>query len=269
MNNESIPTKHLPNLRHLEIHVTYRCNMHPPCRHCSNLVQQAPSNEIMPVERIAWLLRESVRLHWPWEWLVLHGGEPTLHPRFEDICRLLADYREDHNVKVKLALCTNGVGDKVLAGIEIARRHGIFIENSHKKPGDQFPRHVPISYSPTDLGEYYHLGCFESSRDGIAFNNQGFYACSPAAAAHRLFGYQPLATTLSQVTVERLAGGFQQHCQHCGYARKLWVLGDSNAEPGTFRRRLWEFTMLLASRPHAPMTKTWKTACMAYKERKK
>ena len=241
MMSTAITTDHLPNIHHLEIHITYVCNL--ACAHCHNLAAQAPSSEMMPAFRVELLLRESARLHWPWAWIVLHGGEPTLHPELHEICTLLHDYKWACNHGVKLAIVTNGRGEKVTAGIEIARQHGLVIENSHKEDGHEFPSgHVPVCSSPEDAGEDYHLGCFQSSQCGIAYTNRGFYECSPAASAWRVFGYAPLATELRDVTAEKLAAGFATHCRHCGYARKE-LKGD----------------------PRAPMSKTWAKAIEKYK----
>lgn len=240
----AIPTGHFPNINHLEIHITYTCNLR--CAHCSNNITEAPSNETMPASKVRELLADSVRLHWPWEWLVLHGGEPSLHPELEEICSALAEYKREYNHGVRLYICTNGFGDKVKERLTIAAKYGVELENS-KKTGEKLVAvHRPLHVSPMDMGEDYYLGCFQTSRCGIALNNHGFYECSPAASGQRLFGYKPLATKLEDVTVAVLSQGFQEHCKHCGYARL-------SEEPN----------------PHAPLSKTWKEASEAYKSKNK
>jgi hypothetical protein len=236
------PSTHIPNIRRLEIHITYRCNLR--CTHCSNNISQAPSQEIMPAERIENLLNESARLNWLWDWLVLHGGEPTLHPEFERICALLADYKKRSNPAVNLFVCTNGHGEFVRKQLAVTQQYGITNCNSDKNGSPLIVYHVPLSVSPEDCGEDYYLGCFQTSRCGISYTNSGFYECSPAGASERLFGYPPLVAELKDLTAEKLAEGFKVHCKHCGYSR-----------------------LQLIPHPDAPMSKTWLEAIERYKNR--
>lgn len=268
--SQGIPTAHVPTLKSLEIHCTYRCNLR--CAHCSNLIQQAPSLETMTGDRIQEILDESTGLGWPWERMVLHGGEPTLHPLFEDVCRRMAEYRDRSNPSCKVYLCTNGYGNRVSQGIQIAKKYGIIEANSNKGQYKEpnFPdSHIPLSVSPIDLGEDYHLGCFQSSQCGIAVTNQGYYECSPAAAAHRVFGYDPIATRLADLTVEKLIAGFAKHCGHCGYARIHKLEGDKEAPVGSPERTAFYRSLDALANPRAPHTKTWLQAEAAYKEKQR
>lgn len=237
---------HLPNIRRLELHITYRCNL--KCTHCHNLIAQAPSNETMPFPMIAWLMDESIRANHKWEWLVLHGGEPTLHPQFDDICRGLASYRDKYNPEVKLFLVTNGFAESSKRGQEVARACGIQVENTEKDGNPLVLHHIPYCDSPTDRGEPFSLGCHQTSKCGLGFNGRGFFCCSPLAAASRLFGYHPQARMLKDVTVENMQKGFLLHCHHCGYAR-----GDGEVRS-------------IMPDPRAPMTKTWLDAIARYHE---
>ncbi len=258
--SNAIPTDHIPNIRHLEIHITYRCNLR--CVHCSNLITQAPSNETMPVAQVQDLLDQSAELNWPWEWLVLHGGEPTLHPQFEDICIALHEYQLKSNPTVRLFVCTNGFSKLVAERMEIAAKHNVAPENSRKDGKPLVSSHVPFSVSALDTGEDYMLGCYQSSMCGIAYNNHGFYECSPAAAGNRLFGYEPLATRLKDVTAELLATGFHKHCANCGFARV-----QHPEKLDEYRTGGPKHSMLDAA-PDEPMSPIWVDAVRKYKDRK-
>lgn len=131
-------------------------------------------------------------------------------------------------------------------GLHTAELYGIKAEDSKKTGEKLVPSHRPLHVSPTDMGEDYNLGCFQSSSCGIAYNNHGFYECSPAAAGQRIFGYKPLATRLEDVTEELLMQGYHEHCGHCGYSR-----------------------MSEEANPSAELSKTWKEASEAYKARNK
>jgi hypothetical protein len=235
----------VPTLRRIEIHTTYRCTM--KCPRCINLIPQAPSREDMPIEHIQKLIDDSVVLNWDWDWIVLHGGESTLHPKLKEICEILSNYKKNHNDDVKLILCTNGFGKNAQEGIKLAESFGFEIGNSHREDGrTDFYGHLPYCYSPTDMGEKYTLGCNCASNCGMAYTNRGFYECSPAAAAWRVFDYEPIATELKDVTVEKLAAGFNIHCKHCGFSR-------INAKPENVESCV--------------ITKTWSDALEKYKNK--
>ncbi|BEQ15640.1 radical SAM/SPASM domain-containing protein [Desulfoferula mesophila] len=72
-----------PSLRYLELQVTWRCNL--ACAHC---YLGAAQKVDLPVERVAAILREfeamgGLRV-------MLSGGEPLMHPRWDEINALLA-----------------------------------------------------------------------------------------------------------------------------------------------------------------------------------
>ncbi len=256
--SNAIPTHHLPNIRHLEIHITYRCNLR--CNHCSNLITQAPSNETMTIAKLQEMLDDSARLNWPWEWLVLHGGEPTMHPQFEDVCAALRTYKHQHNRDVSLFVCTNGHGDRVREQMRVAARYGVKPESSGKVADPNVSYHVPFSVAAIDTGEDYMLGCFQSSKCGISYTNQGYYECSPAASAFRVFGYEPMAKRLDDVTVDALKAGYALHCARCGYARV--------EDPGRMVTHKDVKGPQQAANVTRPMSETWKTATDAYKVNK-
>ena len=234
----------IPHTGSLEIHITYRCNLH--CAHCHNLVGPAPSNEDMPLSWLAKMLFDSLQLKHQWGWLVLHGGEPCLHPQAEEVYRMLAHYKKTANSSVMLKITTNGHGPHNKAAMELAASYGFDICDSKKTGIALVDWHSAVLSSPKDCGEQWYEGCYQSSECGICYTNRGFYECSPAGAAWRVMGYPPLCTELKDVTPELLAEGFKVHCQHCGYAR----FPDRN----------------FSHNPDAPMSKTWIEAIEKYNQ---
>ena len=87
----------------------------------------------------------------------------------------------------------------------------------------------------------YRIAFAVSGADGLA----GFYE-KLDPLAFRVFGYEPMAVELADVTPEKLAAGFALHCGHCGYARV-------GPKKGYLE----------------PMTKSWVAAAAAYKTRPK
>lgn len=237
----------VPRVTALEIHVTYRCTLR--CPQCANCVSIAPCNEDMSIEWLLKVIHESIALNYPWEWLVLHGGEPCLHPKIETIYLLLQAYKIRWNMKVNLKITTNGYGEANKAAMELAAAYGFEICDSHKDGTPEgYKYHAAMFNSPDDNGEPWSLGCFQSSECGICYTPRGFYECSPAGAAWRVMGYEPLCVDLKDLTAERLAEGFKRHCRHCGYSRITPRDG-----------RDWKFD------PDAPISKTWREAIEKYK----
>lgn len=219
---------HYPNLGSLEMHITYKCNL--ACNNCTNLIGLAPAPKLdMTLEQIEEFCEESTAVRFPWKRIVMHGGEPTLHPEFERICDLLYEFQVhfppgNYMPSPTIALCTNGMLPKTKTRIKYARERGIAIENSNKEgaagnPGNTPDYHVEFNVAPIDTGEGYNLGCYQSSRCGIALNHAGFFECSPAASMMRVFGWKPLARSVAELSVALLAAGYKQHCQFCGLSR--------------------------------------------------
>ena len=232
----------------LVIHITYRCNGR--CPNCSNLCAQAPSREDIPLEQLKQFLAESVELNYPWKRLYFQGGECSLYPQIDEACRIFAEYKEKHNKEVELWFCTNGTAVFTHKKIKMAEQFGFIIENSNKtmnvlKGIDLIP-YIPMNEAPIDVGEPWTEGCFQSSECGIAMTRDGYWECAPAASSARVFHYKPLATSLKELTVEKLQCGFKEHCKNCGFAMPN-------------RRRVLEQTT----------TATWAKALADYKNRPK
>jgi hypothetical protein len=172
----------------------------------------------MTVGQVENFIAESVNLNWPWEFILLHGGEPTIHPQIKEMCRLLAEYKKLHNEKCSVAFCTNYAAkasqDLV---VEMKELYGVGVFVAEKHNGAPCP-YVATNESPADLGLPFQRGCFVTSDCGICLNSTGYFQCSPAAAASRVFIYGPVATTLADVTVEKMQARFEQNCAHCGWS---------------------------------------------------
>ena len=234
-----------PDIHTLSVATWYGCNL--TCAQCFHLAPQAPTKERMAPDYFAAFLCDSARLAWPWKFIHLSGGESTLNPDFPVFVRMLADYKARHLPSLRLGIATNGVGDKVERGINLAVNAGFEVNNSNKIDVEGAPAdHRPFFASPADMGENYTLGCLQSSKCGIVLNCHGFYECDPAAGADRVMGWGPVATRLDDVTEKRMAAAFHIHCKHCGLARRK-----------------------LQYNPNAPMTETWMKQIAAYNTKTK
>lgn len=87
---------HLPSLRYLELQVTRRCNL--ACAHCY-LGDARPVD--LPLDLIARAVGGFERMGGLR--LLVSGGEPTLHPKWPEVCSLLKGFG------VRRVLLTNGI----------------------------------------------------------------------------------------------------------------------------------------------------------------
>ncbi|MFA6043382.1 MAG: hypothetical protein WC718_00230 [Phycisphaerales bacterium] len=214
----SEPPVFLPNLNVVEVAITYACNVR--CNNCSSLCTQAPvtRDDEMPVETFERFLYESVAADYPWGEIKLYGGQPTMHTRFLDLCRLLVSYRDNHRPNVFLSVVTNGSGkDKTAA----AQAMGFYLWDSPKVGTNAFPNGSPMPYvttnmSPADQGLRGTNGCRIATDCGISLTKEGFWPCSPAGAAARVFGYKAPVEHVADISHDALMKMYV-HCDHCGF----------------------------------------------------
>ncbi|RJP85254.1 MAG: methyltransferase domain-containing protein [Desulfobacteraceae bacterium] len=90
----------LDRLKECWLHITDDCNMQ--CRHCL-FAGTAGNQKRLSLEDIAQSVAEAFQLGV--RTFYLTGGEPLIHPRFDDICRLILNTSDD----VHLVVLTNGL----------------------------------------------------------------------------------------------------------------------------------------------------------------
>lgn len=210
-----------PVMNKIELHITYLCNS--TCPNCSNQCSQAPSSESMSLDDVKKFIDDSIQLNYKWEQIVLHGGEPTLHKDFEEMCRMLNAYKSSHNQSVNLYVCSNGYSELTKRKLEVARQNGIILAVSVKDPNGLQNGHVipyiPVNEAPIDISPDNHLiGCFQTSNCGICLNNKGFFECSPAGSMSRMTDWKSACTELKDLTQEKLISLLHEHCKYCGFA---------------------------------------------------
>ena len=207
-----------PDVLSLEIIITYVCNV--SCNNCLALSPQAPTkhDQDMTLGDIQQFISDSIACRYPWKWLKLHGGEPTLHPQFMEFCGALAAYKVQ-NPSVRLSVVSNDSHPERVA-MAVALGFDPLISSKVKDNTDKWGNklaYVPVQVSPVDVGQAASSGCLTPVDCGIALNNLGFWPCGPAAAAARVFGYEAPVKHVQDITAERLKTMYK-HCDHCGYA---------------------------------------------------
>ena len=229
--------RYTPNLKKIELCLTYRCNV--KCANCSNLCTQAPAGKDADLSTadIERFIEQSIGCGRKWGLITLHGGEPVLNPAIHQICEMLRKYRELHSANTRISLLSNGSTPAILRQVhqlcsEFGFEPGISekVKSNHRGDGTPIP-YVPVNISPEDKGNSYTIGCFQTTDCGICLNYAGYWPCSPMAAAARVFGYQPMAKTVAELTEDVLAKGFELHCKHCGFAGSApRVIGQASSK---------------------------------------
>jgi hypothetical protein len=141
--------------------------------------------------------------------ITVHGGEPCLHPDWEEIAELMLAWRKAKDGRTVWWL-TNMHGSVVQARVAEIEAMGLAIGRAEKPLKVMY---IPVNESPTDLGLPWTRGCFQTATCGVAYNKRGYYPCSPMAAAARVFGYEPC-----ELDQGVMAEYMLRHCRHCGFA---------------------------------------------------
>jgi organic radical activating enzyme len=143
----------------LELDITYACSF--SCINCDRICNLIKDPDIVTIDQIIKLLYESEINNYKWEKLRIVGGEPTLHPNFEDIVKVLYDYKtkneKSQQLKIKQALygdLPNGKFIDVTNKISSMIEHKIFsIKATNKNftdPAYKIMKKLQIDYIVDD-----------------------------------------------------------------------------------------------------------------------
>ncbi len=204
------------DLRSVEIEICTNCNLR--CVNCDRSVRQAPSNEHMSVVQVRKFVDESIALNWRWAQITLLGGEPTLHPHFDQIVGTLAVYHA-HEPSTAFRVLSNGYGERVNAVLG-SLPQWIACVVTHKDPRVR-PTFSPVNLAPRDAAGAetadFSTGCSITELSGLGLSRYGYYPCGPGASIDRVFGFDIGIKSLSEVTPERLKAQLRLLCGFCGH----------------------------------------------------
>jgi hypothetical protein len=169
----------------IEIDITYLCNLH--CLNCNRSVSQAPEEMHITLERIQSFVNDSIARGHRWDRIRVLGGEPTLHPRVQEVIDCLVSYR-DWNTNCRIELVTNGYGEKVASVLKTLPKD-LWIENSRKV--DQVQEDFgPFNRAPCDDPGFsradYRNGCAIMEECGMGLTPMGYYPCAIAGGIDRI-----------------------------------------------------------------------------------
>lgn len=212
----AVTVAHKQQFKFINLEITSACNL--ACFSCNQYCDSAPTKERMTLGQIRRFLAESREMRWPWEEVLLMGGEPTLHPDFDDIALEVLKLN-NYLPNVRLKVTTNGMGKRAQAGVIAARRLGYEVNIGSfpldKRPGTNVvPEFGNTLLAPVDMGIKDIRSCQIHGTCGMALTRWGYLPC-PCGGA-RVLGLDIFASRLEDVTEEWAADGIRQLCGTCG-----------------------------------------------------
>lgn len=233
--------KYIPNIYKLEIDITYLCTL--KCFNCNRGISVAPANkeQNMTVDQIQKFIDQSISCSYPWERIKLIGGEPTVHPQFDDMVKLLYDYKKKHNPTLDLRVTSNGTTKYTMQKLQKVNENypEIIVENSGKE-NNFISGFSLIHVAPCDMYAYKnhkYKGCWISEECGIGLNFLGFHSCSVGGSIARLFNYEIAIKNVEDINVDLLMNTYDSLCSLCGMYHNIKV-DDNNIE--TIMSPTWE-----------------------------
>lgn len=189
----------------LELNITLQCNL--ACSNCNRLCHiYRDRTEHMSVEQIKKFV-EQAKVGGGINKLKVLGGEPLLHPQFNEIYDIL----------------TSAAKDGVIRGIKIESNRTLPTPKVPQYPFVQWKgrvqskkKHQPILWSPKDLGvvKTAQPNCPQVRKCGYSLDKYGWLPCSCAIMICRLFGM----TDLYQYEYPKGLWGLDQLCPNCIFA---------------------------------------------------
>ena len=209
----------------IDIDITWDCNLR--CFHCNRSCDQAPTKERMTVGQVRQFLAETRERNVRWEKIHLIGGEPTLHPEFDEILRVVLEFRDRHSPSSKIIVTTNGFGPEVNA--VLARLPASVIVNNTRKTGRQQDEFVRFNLAPRDAPDYagadFRNAC-SVARNEVALTPYGYYPCVGGGAIDRIFGFDCGRKKLPDAE-DGMEEDLARFCSICGFFRLNYTMDVS------------------------------------------
>lgn len=201
----------------VELDITWACNLR--CFNCNRSCEQAPTGESMTLEQVRRFVDESLAAGQRWERIRVLGGEPTLHPAFQEILLELLRYREQVP-DVVIEVATHGGGDRVQAAL--ARiPPGVQVEDTRKQGPEQ--PFSTFNVAPIDRPEYdsadFTNGCAVTEVCGVGLTPYGYYPCAVAGGIDRIMGYD-LGRKQLPAPDDDQADQLAAFCRVCGHFKR-------------------------------------------------
>lgn len=247
-----------PSHRRIIIDISTDCNL--GCVDCNRSCapEQAPSREQMSLEQIERFVAESVAAERRWEAILIEGGEPALHPQFQEVVKILEDYRRTYSPGTWIQVNTNGYSDYSLRVLsQLPKSWEVY---SSEKRGRVQPGHLAFNVAPVDLPEFegadFSGGCMQPAYFGLGLTRYGYYPHPACGGIDRVFGFDIGRKSLPSME-DDLRDQCSRLCRYCGCFRLF--------------NRSWHPKFGLPPPPEeqalrGQMTASWREAYRRYRE---
>lgn len=211
----------ISNLEKIEIDITFNCNL--KCKCCNRSCGRAPSEERMSLDDIQNFINDSIVNNRKYKLISILGGEPTLHPDFEEIIRIIQnDYVNRFETNTIIQVISNGFIEesrKLCDKVENENKNVCIDRESYKKD-NRIDYFTPFCDAPIDDDKFksadFSKACWVSETCGIGLNKNGYYACSICGGIDRVLKGDGGAKTILELTLEEQRIQFQKFCSLCG-----------------------------------------------------
>ena len=228
----------------IEIDLTYECNLN--CYGCNRSCRQAPEKTHIRLSQIDKFIDDSLERGIFWKRIRLLGGEPTLHPDFEEILYKFSRYKLQFPT-TRLEVTTNGFGRHVKRNI-IRIPPFFHVENTAKTSAHQEGFYA-FNMAPLDDKRYKHLdfsnGCSNIEDCGIGLTPNGYYPCTLAGGIDRILGQELGRDSLPEADDDML-DLLMEFCKMCGRFKSRvfkppWINDDPKDKSQEWKRayQIW------------------------------
>ena len=216
LKNNLRPSIYIPNLKRIEIDLTYICNLR--CAGCCRSCAQAPEHLHISIDQIYQFLLETEKKNFHWESVHLLGGEPTLHPQFLEIISILTDWFEKNSPDTDLKVISNGHGSYVQNKLKQIPKRWLY-QTSFKEGSDN-EYFEPFNLAPIDIPKWqeedFRKGCWITQDSGIGLTPLGYFHCAIAGGIERIMKIDGGFSSIPSHPWEFL-DMMDKYCRYCGH----------------------------------------------------
>ena len=225
----------IPDIKTIQIEITNAC-----VRTCSNCTRFVGHSKpfFMPLDQF----KQAVdSLDGAPNDIGIMGGEPLLHPQFEQICRYLQTKKD----RMKCAIWTTLPKGKEHYRELLVETFGCFLLNDHSKPGIM---HTPLLVASDEVVEdkdlmwYLIDHCWVQNTWSASINPNGAFFCEIAASMAMLYGEKgwDVKEGWWKKTPKDFIEQMEKYCTKCGAAIPMWrrdsIDGKDDVSPKNLER---------------------------------
>ncbi len=209
-----------PDMKCIEIDITFECNLN--CKGCNRSCGEAPSKEKMSVQDIRKFVQDSIENGIKWKVISILGGEPTLHPDFNEIIGIIQkEYADVYNHDVKIKVVSNGLTEQSRNMCDKAENlyQNVEIDRNSYKKNNKVEYFTAFNDAPCDDSKFkdadYSKACWVAQYCGLGLNKNGYYGCAVCGGIDRILGGKKGYHSLSELSKENVKKQFSEFCKFC------------------------------------------------------